>query len=244
MTAVPPLLPLQAALFLDFDGTLAEIASRPEAVTTPPGLAELLTRLQRSLHDAVAVVTGRPLEVVHSYLHPAQLHGAGLHGAELSLRGRPPRLNSFDLSPLAEVLRTSFGDDQRLILEDKRATVALHFRLAPERAAECIEAMQRHALPLGLEIIHGKAVVEACPPGINKGWAIAQLMAEPPFAGRQPVFVGDDATDEDGFAYVAATGGTAVKVGAAPSRAPFYLADVTAVYTWLEDSLQHMEQPQ
>ena len=239
--AAPPLLQPDSALFLDFDGTLAEIAPRPADVSTPRSLPELLAQLQRALQDAVAVVSGRPLLELHGYLQPARLHGAGLHGGELALRDQPLSRHAADLSVLARALNDRFGSDERIVIEDKTITVALHFRLAPEREAECIETMRRLAQPLGLDVILGKAVVEARPRGLHKGRAIAQLMQAPPFAGRRPVFVGDDTTDEDGFDYVTAAGGVAVKVGEGESRAPHRLADVAAVYGWLAASLRRLQ---
>ncbi len=241
MTSTPPLLRPDSALFLDFDGTLAEIAPRPVDVTTPPGLPELLLRLQPLLQDAVAVISGRPLMDVHRYLHPARLHGAGLHGGELGFKDRPMLRSEADLSALARELHDCFGSDRRLVIEDKKVTVSLHFRLAPERAQECIETMRRLASPLGLDVILGKAIVEARPHGLDKGRAIAQLMQAAPFSGRQPVFVGDDATDEDGFAYVLGEEGIAVKVGEGESRAPHRLPDVAAVHDWLGASLRVLE---
>jgi len=236
----PPALSMADALYLDFDGTLADLAPRPDRVVILGALPGLLMDLRARLGGAVAMVTGRPLADVDALLAPAALAGAGLHGAELrphpgvaSLIHRP---NS--VPPLLRALHERFDADQRLVIEDKGAAVALHYRLAPERAEECVAIMRALAVAPDLRVIAGNMVVEARPRNADKGAALRALALHAPFVARVPVFVGDDATDEDGFRAAAVLGGRGVKVGAGPTVARYCLDDVGAVHAWLRASLQ------
>ncbi|WP_043112554.1 trehalose-phosphatase [Solimonas flava] len=236
--ASPPLLAPRDALFLDFDGTLAEIAERPDLVRVPPDLVALIERTQRLLGGALAVISGRPLRQIDEHLLPLQLPGAGQHGAELRVHGNatPQRRAWPGIAAMAADVAARFGADPQLIVEAKGAAVALHYRAAPERAEECQAAMRELAARHGLAVLVGKMVVEARPHGLHKGLAVETLLARPLFAGRRPVFVGDDTTDEDGFEFVQACGGYGVKVGPGDSVARYRLDDVGAVHDWLARS--------
>lgn len=234
----PPRLETRDALFLDFDGTLTEIAARPDLVHVAPGLPALVEALQRRLGGAVAVISGRPLREIDAHLMPLQLPGAGQHGAELRVHGdsTPQRRVWPGVAGVARALRERYGSDPALLIEDKGAAVALHYRAAPERAQECQQALRAVAAEHGLDVLVGKMVVEARPRGLHKGLAVETLLSRPLFAGRRPVFVGDDTTDEDGFALVQARGGYGVKVGEGTTQARYRLEDVEAVHRWLADS--------
>jgi len=203
------------AVFLDFDGTLVDIAPQPEAVIVPPALAATLEQLHRYLGGALALISGRPITQIDAFLKPLALPTAGVHGAER--RGADGAVTLLSTHPLEQVeasALTLVRSDPRLRVETKRGSVALHYRQAPEREAECIAAMQAAVEESpGLTLLRGKMVVEAKPGGASKGAAIEAFMAEPPFAGRTPVFVGDDITDEVGFATVQRMKGLGVKVG-------------------------------
>jgi trehalose 6-phosphate phosphatase len=228
-----------SALFLDFDGTLAEIAPQPEAVHVPGELIELLKALICQMDGALALVSGRRLVELDAYLAPLQLPAAAEHGAERRLASglrhsgpRPP------LAHVARVAQALADQHAGLRLERKSAAIALHYRHAPELEDLCLAAMSEAVLTSpGLELLHGKCVLEAKPTGVNKGLAIAAFMTEPPFAGRQPVFAGDDTTDEAGFAWVQAAGGEGVKVGPGPSVARHRCPDPLALRDWLGASL-------
>lgn len=238
-TVPPPPLPRRAALFLDFDGTLAELAPTPGEVQVTPDVIDLVGALHRRLDGALAIVTGRRLGDLDRLLAPLRLPGAGLHGAEMrfangSVSAARPAAAA---ARLAESLRRRLGQDSRLLVEYKGAAVALHFRRAPERARECLATMRELAAGSGLELIDGKLVIEARPAGANKGRAVRELAAQPPFRGRTPVFVGDDATDEDGFAAAAAQGGYGVKVGPGETHAEFGCPTIADVQAWLSRSV-------
>lgn len=225
------------ALFLDFDGTLAELAPTPDAVTIDPELPQTLLSLMDSLGGAVALISGRPLGELDR-LTGLELPGAGVHGLELrERRGMVPHLpdESEAIHEIAAKLAPLIDGDDRLILEAKPGAIALHYRRAPEREAECRKAMMEAlAATSGLALIDGKMVLEVKPGHVNKGHAIEKLMSLPPFAGRIPVFAGDDRTDEDGFGVVNALKGVTIKVGEGETAATCRLASVEAFVAWLK----------
>lgn len=245
MTLPTPLrLPRNTALFLDLDGTLLELASTPQAVVVPEGLVNLLQALSRELEGALAIITGRSLETVDRLLAPWQSLGAGLHGLEFRWPGSLliERESVGLIGALATRLRERFPAPSAIQVEDKGAAVALHFRLAPERATECEQAMIEATSDLpGLRLLRGHCVIEALPATADKGRAIARLMARTPFAGRTPAFVGDDVTDEDAFPVITRHGGLCVKVGHAPSIAAHGLDGPREVLKWLRVSLRSLQ---
>lgn len=232
---LPPYLLPTAALYLDFDGTLAEYAQRPDAVRVSDSLPALLTRLYARHGGAVGIVTGRRLADVDLLLAPVRLPGAGVHGAEIRLRPEQPirAMTVPAIAAVAQALHERYGGDERLLIEDKGAAVALHYRLAPARGVDCVETMRRLAASYGLEAVAGNQMVEAHAPGTDKGSALRELARHAPFAGRVPVFVGGDRTDEYAFAAARELGGYGIKVGRGPTLAPYRLGSVAAVHAWL-----------
>lgn len=218
---VADLLCPSCALFLDFDGTLVDLAQQPEDVVVPPSLVATLRDLHAYLGGAVAVISGRPMEQLDAFLAPLRLPMAGVHGSER--RAADGTLSLHATYPLDEVQRAAQAlADQHpaLRLESKRGSLALHYRQAPQLEALCLDTLRAavEASP-GLTLMRGKMVVEAKPGGASKGMAIDAFMHEAPFAGRQPVFIGDDFTDEVGFTVVQGRGGMGVKVGGGASAA-------------------------
>jgi trehalose 6-phosphate phosphatase len=235
-----PRLAVDSALFLDVDGTLVEIAPTPDLVRVEPALIEALGRLRRRL--PVALVSGRTIANLDTLFQPLVLPAAGVHGLERR-RSDGVLVGSGEgdvLEPLRRAVAEFAEAHPGVVLEDKGLSLAIHYRLAPaaEDAALALTAGIVAGREAALRRIAGKMVVEIQPRRADKGSAIAAFMAEPPFAGRRPVFVGDDATDEDGFAAVNGMGGHSILVGsprqtAAGSR----LASVAAVHRWLARSL-------
>ncbi len=241
--ARPPLLRADAALFLDFDGTLVAYAPHPDGVMIDAGLPELLARLRECLHGALAIISGRSLDALDKFIAPPRYAAAGLHGLEWRLAaGRTRRIaNPTGASDILGAILERFGGDSRIVVEDKGTGVALHWRRAPERAAECIAFMREIVTSPDLEVLRGHAVVEARPRGVHKGAALRELSRHAPFAGRKPVYVGDDRTDEDGFRAALVAGGHGVKVGPEPSEARYRLSSVEAVHAWLAASLAALD---
>ena len=220
-----------SALFLDFDGTLVDLAPEPAAVVVPPGVVDTLTRLHAWLGGAVALISGRPIEQIDEFLQPLKLPVAGVHGVERrDAGGELTLLSTHPLQRVEEVAAALAARFPRLRVETKRGSLAIHYRQAPELELVCLQAMEAavDASP-GLTLLRGKMVVEAKPGGASKGNAIEAFMNEAPFAGRAPVFAGDDYTDEVGFATVQRLHGTAIKVGEGATAAPHRLASPAAL---------------
>lgn len=240
-----PELPADAALFLDLDGTLVEIAPTPEQVQVAPFLPELLSRLAEQRGGALAVVSGRRLADIDRLLAPWRGAAAGLHGVERR------RGDGFTLLPHSdadagaaaalEAIRqraAAFaGEHPGVRVEDKGRSLALHYRTAPEHGAATAAFAERSLAAHAdvLRLIPGKMVFEMQPRGHGKDRAIAAFLSEPPFAGRIAVFLGDDVTDEDGFGEVNRRGGMSIRVGKPmETLACFSLPSVTAVLAWLQ----------
>ena len=227
------------AMFLDFDGTLVDIAPRPGSIELPDRLPSLLAGLRDALGGAVAIVTGRPIAEIDGFLGTAVPAVAGLHGLERRRSDgaiiRPP-LRHDDLRDVRAALRKFAAAHPGVLVEDKTYSLTLHYRLAPSLRDDC-----RHILKAALEdgmegwqVVEGKLVFEIRPSGSTKGTAIRAFMEEAPFLGRRPVFCGDDVTDEDGFAAVNAQGGVSVRIGEpAATRAALQVDTVGELLDWL-----------
>lgn len=235
------------ALFLDIDGTLVAHAARPDDVRIDPELVELLGQLALRLDGALALISGRPLEEVDALFEPLQLPAAGQHGAERRdargvLHHHPSRATR--LARALPTLRHEAGRLPGLLLEEKGASVALHFRSARSLAGEAERLMQAVLLRVGddFALQPGKCVIELKPSGVDKGTAIAAFLGEAPFAGRVPVFAGDDLTDEFGFGLVNRRGGVSIKVGGGGTVAQFRFANARSVRGWLARLARQLEQ--
>jgi trehalose 6-phosphate phosphatase len=235
MTLVDIIQP-SCALFLDFDGTVVDIAPQPGAVVVPPGLVDVLGSIGEHLGGALALISGRPIEQIDAFLRPLQLPAAGVHGLERrGADGAMTLLSTHPLQRVEEAAGALAAQFPQLLVETKRGSVALHYRQAPELAALCLEAMRAAvAESPGLTLLPGKMVLEAKPGGASKGVAIEAFLKEPPFAGRRPVFIGDDLTDEVGFSLVQRLGGIGVKVGEGASVAWHRLVSPTALRSELQ----------
>lgn len=231
-----PSITRQSALFLDFDGTLVDIASQPDLVVVPDGLADLLANVSRELDGALAIVSGRGLQDLDHYLAPLSFPAAAEHGAVQRNAGGDithaavPYLHDIERVALALV-----SEQAGLRIEIKSAAISLHYRHAPQLEELCLialaEAVKRTP---GVELIHGKCVFEVKPAGVSKGSAIQAFMAQSGFIGRQPIFAGDDTTDESGFPVVQAMGGHGIKVGPGGTLADFRCANPAALREWLQ----------
>lgn len=237
----PPLSLLDgAALFLDFDGTLVELADAPDAIRVPGELPDLLHALAARLEGRLAIVSGRSLADLARHVACQGIAVSGSHGLELRLAGgrrqaiRPHQ----DLAGARKRIRRFAAADAGLLVEEKPASVALHYRRAPARAGAVLRLMDELADRTGFVVQHGKMVAELRPPGADKGDAVKTLMREPVFAGARPLFMGDDLTDEHAFAAAADLGGAGILAGEERKTAALYrLESVGAVAAWLKAAL-------
>lgn len=228
------------ALFLDVDGTLLDFAGHPQEVECKPELIVTLSSLQRLV--PVALISGRTIADLDRLFAPAKFPAAGQHGAERrAASGRIFRLQRPpELSALREALAEFATAHPGLVLEDKGLSVALHYRRTPHLGSQVERLMKTRAQELGeaFMLLAGNMVLEIRPNRVDKGAAIAVFMEEAPFAGRQPVFIGDDVTDEDGFNMVNRLGGHSIKVSGGETVARWRLANVACVCEWL-DAYRH-----
>lgn len=244
MQAPPPPFDPSWAFFLDLDGTLFEIRTTPQAVRRRPAELELVSRLAESSGGAVALISGRSLAKIDRLFSPLKVAAAGQHGAEWrDAQGNlhEIQLPKKSLKEAAETIGAFAARHEGLVFENKGLSMALHYRLAPHLAEAAQAVVREAAAALGgaLEMQQGKMVAELKPAGHDKGRAIEEFMREPPFAGRVPLFIGDDLTDEHGFAVVNRMGGHSVKVGEGESAARWRLASPAAVREWLAQGLEH-----
>jgi trehalose 6-phosphate phosphatase len=232
------------AVFLDVDGTLLAIAATPGAVQVESELPALLLRLRDACDGALALVSGRRLADIDRMFASLRGPAAGLHGRERrSAQGTTERVSGDAprLDALRPLLDAYVASRPGLLLEDKGGSLAVHYRLAPRyasslgRLADSVAASEPE-----LSVIRGRKVVEFLPRGADKGVAISEFLSEPPFAGRRPIYAGDDTTDEDGFVMVNRLGGLSIKVADRESRArpataaQFRLPSVAALRRWLD----------
>jgi len=240
----PPLLDDACALFLDVDGTLIQFADRPDAVVLLPEVREAIGRISDRLEGAVALVSGRPLEQLDALFAPLQLPAAGLHGHQV--RDASGQLHdSSEDAATREWLHALQLQAQHLahalpgvLVEDKGASLALHWRAAPEAGEQVRAFASRHIRGhTRYRLQPGDHVVEFVPVGSDKGSAVRRMIQSLPFRGRLPVFVGDDLTDEFGFEAANAMHGWSVLVGERdPSSAVFQLQDIHRVHAWLREN--------
>lgn len=236
--APPPDLLRDAALFLDFDGTLVPIADTPDGVCVDDALLALLNRLRDRLAGRLAIISGRSVATLQE-LGLGQFDLAGTHGLEFASPGEtmdaPPRLPAIDA---VEAAFHDFADGRPgVLVERKSISAGLHFRLAPQWEAEAAALAARLADEHGLAIQHGKMMFELRPGGADKGTALRAIMQRAPMAGNRPIFLGDDVTDEDGFIAAADLGGAGILVGPPrPTAAHFILEQVDAVRHYLSQA--------
>ncbi len=231
------------AYFLDVDGTLLEFAEHPDAVRVDEALLELLRSVHRRCDGALALVSGRSLADLDLRLGMPQMPVTGQHGLER--RDSFGHVHRHAISPVCfEAIAVELASLRQrhpgLLLEDKGATLAVHYRGVPKLGSylhRFLASWIKDKSGGGVQLQKGKYVVEIKPDGYNKGSAIQEFMTQPPFLSRRPVFIGDDLTDEHGFAFVNQIGGISVKVGSGRTKARYRLPDVSAVHTWLAELL-------
>lgn len=231
----------RVCLFLDFDGTLVEFAAHPDDVVLSTAVRDDIARLHEKLGGALAIITGRPVEDIDVFLAPLRLPVAGVHGLVRRDSAGIQHAADFDvaaLACLAERLQAFAGGESGLLVERKTGSVALHYRKRPELEAAAHAAMRAAvaACTAQADVFHvmsGKMVIEARAAESTKAHAIRDFLDEPPFAGRTPVFAGDDVTDEHGFAEINSRNGVSIKIGEGQTIAAFRIATIAEFHAWL-----------
>src|SRR5688572_14021101 len=242
----PPPASMGWAWFFDIDGTLVEIASLPSRIIVHDELLTAIARLHVLTGGAVSLITGRAISDVDRIFDLPEISVAGQHGLELRVAGGDITSHPVAdeaLRPLHDELSSSIAERPGLVAEFKGMSIALHYRMAPALASyshRLLRALGAKYAP-DFVIQKGKRVVELKPAGADKGEVIRRLMMTKPFAGRTPVFVGDDLTDEAGFAIVNEMSGYSIKVGPGPTCARFSLRTVTRVREWLAEGMDRAE---
>ncbi|MDN5864493.1 MAG: trehalose-phosphatase [Gammaproteobacteria bacterium] len=227
------------ALFLDFDGTLVALAARPDAIQVPRELPALLRRLERVFDGALAILSGRALRDLDRYLPGLKLPASGQHGVECRFEAHRDAtvMDASALEAIRSGIHTFASRIPGLLVEDKGASIALHYRAAPDA-----EAAVRHQVDVwvaasrgALEYVDGKCLREIHPAGVDKGAALRMFLDEPVFRGRRPLVLGDDVTDEAAFDAAHTLDGAALKVGAGDSHADWRLQSPACARDWLAE---------
>lgn len=236
MTAAPPLA-AGDCVFLDLDGTLLHLRDDPAPVRADAGLLTLLQSCAARLDGALAIVSGRPISELDVSFAPLRLPAAGIHGLQHRSADGVTNTIPVDAAPLraaAPRLALAMEEMPMTHLEDKGASLALHWRRAPQYGAalRTLAAQTLQHLGSGFRLLEGDCVVELVPRAANKGDAVRTFMNEAPFRGRRPLFIGDDITDIPGFDAAREAGGLGIAVGTRV-QADHQFADVEAVRSWL-----------
>ena len=233
----PP--PASSALLLDVDGSLIDIAARPEAVVVPTSLIDDLRRADRLLGGALALVSGRSIEQLDALFAPLLLRASGVHGAEMRFEPDEAVIQSKADAvpqPVRRALASVLARFPGVFVEDKRFSLAVHYRAVPEHGPALGEALDDIVRRHGggdLVLMPGHAVFELKRPGFDKGAAVRRFLDHPRFRGRRPIFVGDDVTDQPGFAAALAAGGVAYGVGRAIAGTVGTFPAPSAVRAWI-----------
>jgi trehalose 6-phosphate phosphatase len=227
-----------SALLLDIDGTILDLAPAPQEVFVPAELRKTLMRLEDLTGGALALVSGRSLHDIDLIFSPLQVAAIGGHGAELRVvAGGEAVVRALPLNPVLKRKLAALAEiGPGILIEDKDYSLALHYRLAPDKG-ELLRAAVLEicaTAPRGsVEILPGKLVFEIKMAGINKASAVRELMKYPPFEGRNPIFIGDDTTDEPVFPVLSQFGGLGFSVGRVVANVDGHFEKPESVRAWL-----------
>ena len=243
---IPALGDTSVALFLDVDGTLLDLAARPGDVVTPAGLVGTLANIERKLGGALALISGRSIDDIDHLFAPLRLRASGVHGAEI--RFEPDGSTTSKLSTelphsLLAALRRAVEPFPGVFVENKRFSFTVHYRMAPSAEQPVRDLVNQlvDSVPIVVDVMDAHCAIEIKSPSFDKGVAIATFLSTSTFSERKPIFVGDDTTDESGFALVSARGGFAYSVGRPRPGAIGSFTAPLAVRGWLTEFAQGSE---
>jgi trehalose 6-phosphate phosphatase len=209
----------ELAILLDIDGTLIELAPTPHEIVVPQGLTDTLNGLLAGTSGAMALVSGRSLADIDWMFAPDRFPAVGGHGAEMRLMVENEAV-AIQAPPMAEELKRRIAAiaaiDPRILVEDKGYSLALHYRLVPDAEQAIYAEVARIRADLSsaaIDVLAGKSVCEIKQSGFTKATGVRELMGRAPFAGRRPLFIGDDVTDESVFAILPDFDGLSFSVG-------------------------------
>lgn len=235
----------KCALLFDIDGTLIDLAETPDAVVVPPDLLDNLQMLHERTGGALALVSGRAIDNIDLIMNPVKLPAVGGHGAEMRLSVQNAGERDMRVPLMDDHLKRRFKAiaelDPGILLEDKGYSLALHYRLAPHmerKIHDFVAKLRADLLAAPIEILGGKFVVEIKAEGISKATAVRELMTKPPFAGRHPIFLGDDITDETVFGIMPDLNGLAYSVGRKAQGVAGHFDSPTDVRAWIGSLLK------
>lgn len=229
------------SLFLDFDGTLVDIAPTPESIEVPAALPRRLAALQDATDGAVAIVTGRDVRDIENFLPGFTGPIAGGHGSHMRTadgnRVSGP-IDSDRLQSIKQAVASYAGAVDGLRVENKTAGSVLHYRQVPDAGEDAhLFVAQLLGDHPGFVAERAKMAVEIRSEAISKATALADLASRPPFSGRIPAFAGDDISDEPGFRWVNARGGCSIRIGDGPTSAQFSVPSVGEFALWIDSAL-------
>lgn len=234
----------RVAVFLDFDGTLVNIAPLPDEVRLAPVTRRVLRRLVRHPRVTLVVISGRRRAELWRYIGLRGIHYFGLYGWERSRHSRLP-VSAFSALRRAKIeLSVHLGSIPGLWIEDKRLSLSVHLLgVSPALQRQARQQLDSLLLPFqkSLRVIENLRDAEIVPRCISgKGMAVEQFLATPPLRRALPIYFGDDLSDEPAFRAVGK--GISIRVGAErPTRARYLVrnpATVARVLTRLERSLR------
>ncbi len=225
------------ALFLDIDGTLLDIAETPHSVIVPPSLSGILDRLSRKMGGALALISGRNIVSIDALFHPLKFPAAGSLGAEWRMSSNATVEEGSRLPTLfVQRVKTAFENIQGIVVEDKKFSLAVHYRQAPHTRQSLYDKLVQLAAPFQpeLDVVEGKMVFEIACCGQDKARILKRFLEYAPFSGRRPVFIGDDAVDASAIEYCRRKGGVGIWVGKQSDGD--CMADPQSVRNWLEEN--------
>ncbi|WP_151820911.1 trehalose-phosphatase, partial [Acinetobacter soli] len=232
-------------LFLDIDGTLSDFQLNPIDSYIPTKTLNILRQIISKKIPVIAV-TGRDIDSARKLFESIDLPIAALHGLEIYI-GNEKKLHTpksfLEISNIYKILARACIAYPSLLIENKKSSIALHYRKAPELEDIAKKLMlEAQKIFPNLRLIQGKFVYELIPAQANKGLAIKEVLAHlNQYEVYTPIFIGDDVTDEDGFYFVnQLEDGISIKVGQGLTHAKYQLKDTKQVYDFLELFLDHI----